>query len=52
MNEILPLAAPSWMGLEGIMLRETSQTYNDKFLCLYSCGIKKNKANEQEKLSS
>jgi len=31
-NEILPFAATIWMGLEGIMLREISQTEKDKIL--------------------
>ena len=40
-NEILPFAA-TWMGLEGIMLSEVSQTEKDKY-CMMSliCGIKK-----------
>ena len=38
-NEILPFAA-AWMGLEGIMLSEVSQTEKDKY-CMMSliCGI-------------
>ena len=38
-NEILPFAA-TWMGLEGIMLSEVSQTEKDKY-CVISliCGI-------------
>jgi len=31
-NEILPFTATIWMGLEGIMLREISQTEKDKIL--------------------
>ena len=39
MNEILPLVA-NWIDLEGIMLRELSQTKKDKY-CMISlkCGI-------------
>ena len=38
-NEILPFVA-TWMGLEGIMLSEISQTKKDKY-CMLSliCGI-------------
>ena len=38
-NEILPFAA-TWMDLEGIMLRERSQTENDKYcIILLICRI-------------
>ena len=42
-NEILPFAT-TWMDLEGITLREISQTEKDKY-CMMSlmCGIFKNK---------
>ena len=38
-NEILPFAT-TWMGLEGVMLSEISQTEKDKY-CMISllCGI-------------
>ena len=39
-NEILPFATMTWMGLEGIMLSEISQTERDKcFFFLLICGI-------------
>ena len=38
-NEILPFAV-TWMGLEGIMLSEISQTENDKYSTIsLICGI-------------
>ena len=39
-NEILPFATMTWMGLEGIMLSEISQTEKERY-CIFSviCGI-------------
>ena len=45
-NEILPFST-TWMDLEGIMLREVSQTEKDKYCVFTFMWDLKNKTNEQ-----
>ena len=48
-NEILPFAT-TWINLEGIMLREVSQTEKDKY-CMFSLHVESNKSNKQMNLT-